>query len=192
MLETLLVTAQTVVLPIAVAIVTAQVTLRAGRQQIVSAARQDAARREHETELHARDAEAQRHQVRGEVLEQISDAIDDYKRRPNRGTDAVERAFFRLSSRCSAQHVADKCRRYVEVAAAVPDSSWVATAMDDARRRLVGWHLGHLDLREVENFIVEATSEIEEHVRSHHPIEWRLLSEGEETALAQVQQSGKP
>ncbi|ROR28855.1 hypothetical protein EDF63_3447 [Curtobacterium sp. JUb34] len=64
--------------------------------------------------------------------------------------------------------------------------------MDDARRRLVGWHLGHLDLREVENFIVEATSEIEEHVRSHHPIEWRLLSEGEETALAQVQQSGKP
>ncbi len=174
-LETLLEAAQTIVLPIAVAIITAQVTLRASRIQIASSARQDAERREHEGELRLRDVEAGALRVRGEVLEQISDAIDEYKRHPDHGTDAVLRAFFRLSSRCAAQHLADNCRRYITVAAAESDPSWVGAAMDDALRRLVGWHLGHLDLWQVDDFVVAATREIEHHIKRTHPERWRSL-----------------
>jgi len=177
MLNALLEAAQTIVLPVAVAIITAQVTLRASRQQIMSNSRQDAERREHESELRLRDAETQEHGVRGEVLEQISDAIDDYKRNRQIGAGPVLRAFFRISTRCAADHIADSCRRYIMVAAVEPDPSSLTTAMDDALRRLVGWHLGHLEVWQAEGLIIEATEEVELHIRAVHPVRWRQFAE---------------
>lgn len=184
MLVSLIGAAQAIVLPIAVAIITARVTLRASRQQIVSNARQDTARREHESELRRRDADMREHRARGEVLEAISDAVDDYKRDPNVGTGPVLRALFRISTRCAADHLADRCRRYITVAAVEPDPSALTAAMDDVLRRLVGWHLGHLEVWRVDDLITEATLDVERHIRAVHPARWRQFS-GEVGPLAE-------
>jgi hypothetical protein len=92
------------------------------------------------------------------------------------GTGPVLRALFRISTRCAADHLADRCRRYITVAAVEPGPSALPAAMDDVLRRLVGWHLGHLEVWRVDDLIVEATVDVERHIRVAHPAQWRQFS----------------
>src|SRR5687768_6651109 len=78
MLASLLDVLKTVALPLGVAIVTAQVTLRAGRQQIRAQAAERKERRQDEHQKRLEDHDETTRAVRGETIESISDAMDQY------------------------------------------------------------------------------------------------------------------
>lgn len=169
MLALLIDVLKTVALPLGIAIVTAEVTIRAGRQQIRA---QSAERNEHQQfELQKRleDNDTGARTVRGETIESISDAMDRYIEEVRSGmspaTATVTRALFRLSSRCSAEHLADTCRTYVEDSKRAPDTEHIKEAMEDIRRRLVGWHIGHLNLEDTERLIYEDHRKLLEHLK---------------------------
>lgn len=157
-----------VALPFGIALITARVTLRAGRQQITAQAAERIENRRDEGENRRASLEIASVSVRGEVIESISDCIDQYladirNQKPST-TDAVARSLFRLASRCSADHLSDTCRAYVEDATRAPDSVHVEEAMNDIRRRLVGWHLGHLTIGDVDGLIRVEHEELLEHL----------------------------
>lgn len=157
-----------VALPVCVALITARVTLRAGRQQITAQASERIENRRDEREKRREIREIASVSVRGEVIESISDCIDQYledvrNQKPS-ATDAVARSLFRLASRCSADHLSDTCRAYVEDAARAPDPVHVEEAMNDIRSRLVGWHIGHLTIEDVERLIKEGHEELLGHL----------------------------
>lgn len=168
MLTSLMDILRTVALPLGIAVVTAQVTLRAGRQQIRAHAAERNESRQYEHQKRLEDNDAAALAVRGETIESISDAMDQYiedvRSAKNPTTDAVRRSLFRLSSRCSAAHLADTCRSYVEDTAAAPDPGHAVDAMLDIRRRLLGWHIGHLTLEDTERLIQEGHRELVEHL----------------------------
>ena len=60
---------------------------------------------------------------------------------------------------------------YVEDAERAPGPEHVVEAMFDIRRRLIGWHIGHLALEDTERLIREGHEEILEHLALHHPNE---------------------
>lgn len=143
-------------------------TLRAGLQQITAQAAERIENREDEREKRRESLRLAAVAVRGEVIESISDNIDQYiedvrNQKPST-TEAVARSLFRLASRCSADHLSDTCRTYVEDAAVAPDPVHVAEAMNDIRRRLVGWHVGHLSIEDVERLIKVDHQVILEHL----------------------------
>ncbi|MCT9625949.1 hypothetical protein HWD94_12560 [Pseudarthrobacter equi] len=168
MLATLMDILKTVALPLGIAIITAQVTLNAGRQQIRAHAAERNESRQYEHQKRLEDNDASARAVRGETIEAISDAMDQYvedvRSEKNPTTAAVTRSLFRLSSRCSADHLADTCRSYVEDSARAPDRGHVVEAMLDIRRRLLGWHIGHLTLEDTERLIQEGHRELVEHL----------------------------
>ncbi|MDQ0121046.1 hypothetical protein J2T22_004259 [Pseudarthrobacter defluvii] len=159
---------KTVALPLGIALVTARVSLKAGRQQIRAQAAESTERRQHELQKRVEDNEAAARAVRGETIESISDAIDRYledvhsDKKPN--TVAVRRALFQLATRCSTEHLADSCRSYVEDSSQAPDRRHAVEAMLDVRRRLLGWHIGHLTLEDAEHLIKKGHREIVEHL----------------------------
>lgn len=159
---------KTVAMPLGIALVTAQVTLKAGRQQIRAHAAERHESRQYEHEKRLEDNGASARAVRGETIEAISDAIDQYmedvRSERNPTTAAVARSLFRLSTRCSADHLADTCRSYVEDAAHAPDRGHAVDAMLDIRRRLLGWHIDHLTLEDTERLIQEGHRELVEHL----------------------------
>jgi hypothetical protein len=165
--------AKDVALPVGVAVITARVTLGAGRQQIRAQAAERIEDRDEERQKRREGLEATAVTVRGEALESISDCIDQYtedvRNQKTPTTAAVTRSLFRLSSRCSAEHLADRCRIYVEDAARAHDLEHAIEAMLDIRRRLVGWHIGHLTLEDTELLIRAGHEEILEHLALHHP-----------------------
>lgn len=160
--------AKNVALPVCVALITARVTLRAGHQQIRAQAAERIQNRDDERQKRQEGLELAAVAVRSETIESISDSIDQYsedardQKRPS--TSAVNRSLFRLSSRCSAEHLADTCRSYIEDAARAPDGNHALHAMFDIRRRLLGWHIGHLTLEDAERLIQEGHEEILEHL----------------------------
>ena len=169
MLASLIDVLKTFALPLGVAIVTAQVTLQGGRQQIRAHAAERNESRQYEHQKRLEDNDAAARAVRGETIEAISDAVDQYiedfrSEKKNYTTAAVTRSLFRLSSRCSADHLADTCRSYVEDSARAPDRGHAVDAMLDIRRRLLGWHIGHLTLEDTERLIQEGHRELVEHL----------------------------
>lgn len=157
-----------VALPVCVALITARVTLRAGRQQITAQATERIESQRDEREKRRESLEIASVAVRGEVIESISDCIDQYledvrNQKPST-TDAVVRSLFRLASRCSAAHLSDTCRAYLEDAARAPDPVHVEEAMNDIRSRLVGWHIGHLTIEDVDRLIRVGHQEILGHL----------------------------
>lgn len=163
--------AKSVVLPVCIGLITAQVTLRAGRQQIKAQTVERIETRDEERQKRRESHEAAAVAIRGETIESISDSIDQYteevRNRKTATTASVTRSLFRLSTRCSADHLADTCRSYVEDAARAPDPAHAVEAMIDIRRRLLGWHIGHLTLDDAERLIREGNDEILEHLASH-------------------------
>ena len=168
MLASLIDMFKTVALPLGIALVTAQVTLKAGRQQIRAHAAERNESREFEHQKRLQDTDTGARAVRGETIESISDAMDQYiedaRSGKNPTTAAVTRSLFRLSSRCSAEHLTDTCRSYIEDSARALDPGHAVDAMLDTRRRLLGWHIGHLTLEDTERLIREDHRELEEHL----------------------------
>lgn len=168
MLTALMDILRNVALPLGIAVVTSQVTLRAGSQQIRAHAAERSESRQYEHQKRLEDNDTAALAVRGETIEAISDAMDQYieevRSAKTPATDAVRRSLFRLSSRCSAVHLADTCRSYVEDAASAPDPGHAVDAMLDIRRRLLGWHIGHLTLEDTERLIQDDHRELVEHL----------------------------
>lgn len=162
-----------IALPVLVALITARVTLRAGWQQINAQASERFEARENEALERQEDFNRSAMVIRGDVLESISDSIDDFaeelRKQVAPTTTAVKRALFRLSSRCSAEHLADHCRAYVDDAALDPDQGQALEAMLEIRRRLLGWHLGHLSLKEVDRLVQDGREETRKHLAARHP-----------------------
>jgi hypothetical protein len=167
-MEMLIDVLKTVALPLGIAIITAQVTLNAGRQQLRAHAAERNESRQFENQKRLEDHDAAARVIRGETIEVISDAMDRYiedvRSEKNPSTAAVTRSLFRLSSRCSADHLADTCRSYVEDSARAPDRGHTVDTMLDIRRRLLGWHIGHLTLDDTERLIQEGHRELVEHL----------------------------
>jgi hypothetical protein len=174
MLSALIEIAKSVALPLGVALLTAQVTLRAGRQQIRAQLAERNENRDRERQKQQEDNAATAHSLRRDTLESISDCIDQYIsdfRSGNRPTtDAVIRSFFRLASRCSAEHLADICREYVEDSQRALDPVHTVEAMLDIRRRLVGWHIGHLTREDAQRLIQEGHRDIVRHIELLDPV----------------------
>lgn len=143
-------------------------TLRAGRQQITAQAAERIEKRRDERKNRQASLEITSVSVRGEVIESISDCIDQYladiRNQKHSTTDAVARSLFRLASRCSADHLSATCRAYVEDAARAPDPMHVEEAMKDLRSRLVGWRIGHLTIEDVDRLISVEHEELPKHL----------------------------
>jgi hypothetical protein len=169
---TLLQLAISVGLPLGIAIVGALTTYNVARMQIRS---RDAERRQerYEREEDRRlEAEREVRDARASVIEGIASAIAEYSdvavRVPGTESDYLIRAeLVKLTTRGEAEHLSRLCVGYILDSRQSPHPETVLETLDDIQRRLEGWHLGHLSLEGVVDYIADGRRGVRDFLREH-------------------------
>ncbi len=82
-------------------------------------------------------------------------------------TGRVRAELVKLTTRCDAQHLSRHCVAYVLDAQKSPHVEDFIEALDDIQRRLEGWHLGHLALDDVIEYVDDGHKVLRDSLRQH-------------------------
>lgn len=164
---------RTFALPIGIAIIGSVTTVKVTRDQIRSRRIERLEDRDEKEREREDTRRAHERSVRGAVVESISGAIARYADAVVAEDDLrardldLQAELVKLSTRCGANHLWRKCMAYVGVGRSGDGDDWVLTSLDDIQVRLEGWHLGHLDINDVESRIEEGRADMEAHLALH-------------------------
>jgi hypothetical protein len=165
--------ARTLVLPLGIAVIGALTTITLSSAQLRSRDRervQDRADRELER---YRSADASEFQVRAEVIEGIAESFAQYAEQAASSLTGrasifrVRSALLRLTTRCDTGHLSSDCVGYVLDTLQIPDPGRMFDTFADIQRRLEGWHLGHLTLHELIEYVNDGRRQARDHLALH-------------------------
>jgi hypothetical protein len=165
--------ARTLVLPLGIAVIGALTTITLSSAQLRSRDRervQDRADRELER---YRSADASEFQVRAEVIEGIAESFAQYAEQAassltgRASTFRVRSALLRLTTRCDTGHLSSDCVGYVLDTLQIPDPGRMFDTFADIQRHLEGWHLGHLTLHELTEYVNDGRRHARDHLALH-------------------------
>ena len=165
--------ARYLVLPLGIAVIGGLTTITLSSAQLRSRDRERAQDREDRELARYRSAEASEFQVRAEVIEGIAESFAQYAEQAKTSATGrasvfrVRSALLKLTTRCDTGHLSSDCVGYVLDTSQTPDPDCMFDTFADIQRRLEGWHLGHLTLHELTEYVNDGRRQARNHLALH-------------------------
>lgn len=165
--------ARNLVLPLGIAVIGGLTTITLSSAQLRSRDRERAQDREDRELARYRSVEASDFQVRAEVIEGIAESFAQYAEQAETSSTGrasvfrIRSALLKLTTRSDSGHLSSDCVGYVLDTSQIPDPDCMFETFADIQRRLEGWHLGHLTLHELTEYVNDGRRQARNHLALH-------------------------